>query len=249
MCAAQVHQAALRQHIDGTAVRENVFIHLGLERDLLHPRRRVQAGHLDLVVEMPDVADDGLVLHPLHVFQRDDIAVSGAGDIDVGFAERVLHRRNLEALHRGLLSERDLDQALRGKFRLFINLGLLDPPERVPYAKIGREAGPEPWNDSATRAFVREVTRRSIVLLRNDQGLLPIDPAKIKSVAVVGPMANTVLLDYYSGTPPYRVSPREGIEDYAQPFIFGPAKFDTNWAADMSDVAIEEARKRYIAVV
>jgi beta-glucosidase len=154
-----------------------------------------------------------------------------------------------EALHRGLLSERDLDQALRGKFRLFINLGLLDPPERVPYAKIGREAGPEPWNDSATRAFVREVTRRSIVLLRNDQGLLPIDPAKIKSVAVVGPMANTVLLDYYSGTPPYRVSPREGIEDYAQPFIFGPAKFDTNWVADMSDVAIEEARKRDIAVV
>jgi hypothetical protein len=59
---------------------------------------------------------------------------------------------------------------------------------------------------------VREVTRKSIVLLENSAGLLPLDRKMVRSVAVVGPLANTVLLDWYSGTPPYAVSPRQGIE-------------------------------------
>ncbi len=117
-----------------------------------------------------------------------------------------------EAVRRGMLREADIDAALRGLFRVSLRLGLLDPPERVPYSAIGAGADPEPWNVPETRAFVREVTRKSIVLLKNSAGLLPLDRAKVRSVAVVGPLANTVLPDWYSGTPPYAVSPREGIE-------------------------------------
>ena len=122
-----------------------------------------------------------------------------------------------EAVKRGLLTEAEIDQALRGLFRVSIRLGLLDPAERVPYAKIGAEGDPEPWSQPETRAFVREVTRKSIVLLKNSAGLLPLDRTKVKSVAVVGPLANQVLLDWYSGTPPYAVSPREGIERGGEP--------------------------------
>jgi beta-glucosidase len=105
---------------------------------------------------------------------------------------------------------------------------------------------PEPWDQPATRALVREVTRKSTVLLRNAAGLLPLDRAKVKSIAVVGPLANSVLLDWYSGTPPYAVSPRDGIERAAAAGGRGPG---VTWAGDMSDAAIDMARRRDVAVV
>jgi len=48
-------------------------------------------------------------------------------------------------------------------------------------------------------------------LLKNEGGLLPLDAGKLASVAVIGPRAGEVLLDWYSGTPPYTVAPVEGI--------------------------------------
>lgn len=153
-----------------------------------------------------------------------------------------------EALERGLLAETEIDQALRGLFRVSLRLGLLDPPERVPYAAIGAAGDPEPWDQPETRALVREVTRESIVLLENSAGLLPLERAG--SVVVVGPLANTVLLDWYSGTPPYTVSPREGIENVANPDPFpSPQRVGVSWVGDMGDVAVEMARKHDVAVV
>jgi beta-glucosidase len=154
-----------------------------------------------------------------------------------------------EAVKRGLLSEAEIDQALRGLFRVSLRLGLLDPPERVLYAKIGAEGDPEPWAQPETRAFVREVTRKSIVLLKNSAGLLPLDRKAVKSVAVVGPLASQVLLDWYSGTPPYTVSPREGIERNANPGPPGPGGVGVNWVGDMGDGAVELARRQDVAVV
>ncbi len=154
-----------------------------------------------------------------------------------------------EAVKRGLLTEAEIDQALRGLFRVSLRLGLLDPRERVPYAKIGAEGDPEPWAQPETRALVREVTRKSIVLLKNSAGLLPLDRTKVKSVAVLGPLANQVLLDWYSGTPPYAVSPREGIERVANAGPPGPSRVGVNWVGDMSDAAVELARRQEVAVV
>ena len=131
-----------------------------------------------------------------------------------------------------------------------IRLGLLDPPDRVPYSTIGAAGDPEPWAQPETRALAREATRKSIVLLKNSAGLLPLDLAKVKSIAVVGPLANQVLLDWYSGTPPYAVSPREGLERASSG---GPppasSRFGVNWVGDMSDAAVELARRQDVAVV
>ena len=155
-----------------------------------------------------------------------------------------------EALKRGLVTEAEIDQALRGLFRVSIRLGLLDPPERVLYASIGAVGDPEPWARAETRALVREVTRKSIVLLKNSANLLPLDRAKVRSIAVVGPLANQVLLDWYSGTPPYAVSPREGIERAASPGPPpAPNPISVNWVGDMSDAAIDLARRQDVVVV
>jgi beta-glucosidase len=116
----------------------------------------------------------------------------------------------LEALNKNLISEADIDKVLRGVFRVMIKLGQLDPPQMDPYASIG--TGPEPWLSQKHRDFARLITQKSIVLLKNN-GILPLDKNKIKSIAVVGPRSAEVYQDWYSGTPPYAVSPLEGIKN------------------------------------
>jgi len=154
-----------------------------------------------------------------------------------------------EAVKRGLVTEADLDAALRGLFRVSLRLGLLDPPAQVPYAKIGAAGDPEPWLKPETRAFVREVTRKSIVLLKNDAGLLPFDRAKIRSVAVIGPLANTVLLDWYSGTPPYAITPRRGIEMVAGAPPAGARSVGVSWVGEFGEAALTLAKTRDAVVV
>ncbi|HWR15739.1 MAG TPA: glycoside hydrolase family 3 C-terminal domain-containing protein [Terriglobales bacterium] len=114
-----------------------------------------------------------------------------------------------EAVSKGLLTEKDIDAALRGVFRVMIRLGQLDPPDMVPYSKI--KDGPDPWTSDEHKQLARLVTQKSIVLLKNEASALPLHQKEIKSIAVIGPYADQVLLDWYSGTPPYTVSPLEGI--------------------------------------
>ncbi len=117
------------------------------------------------------------------------------------------------ALTNHLLSEADIDQVIKGTLRVFLRLGLLDPATNNPYARIGAGSEPEPWNTPEHRAVARLVTQESIVLLKNSRNLLPLDRTKLKSIAVIGPYADKVLLDWYSGTPPYTVTPLQGIRD------------------------------------
>lgn len=117
------------------------------------------------------------------------------------------------AIRQKLLTEADVDEALRGVLRVMIRLGQLDPPEMVPYSTIGR--GPEPWNSPEHKMLARRATRESIVLLKNASHTLPLNATSLRSVAVVGPYADQVLLDWYSGTPPYAISPLQGIRERA----------------------------------
>ena len=146
------------------------------------------------------------------------------------------------ALKDGLLTEGDVDKVLRTDFRVMIRLGLLDPPSMVSYSRIGE--GPEPWLSDEHRALARLVTQKSIVLLKNPQGLLPLDKGELKSIAVIGPHADEVLLDWYSGTPPFAVTPLEGIKNK-----FGTGARVTH--ADGKDYAeaARAAREADVAVV
>ena len=92
-----------------------------------------------------------------------------------------------------------------------IRLGLLDPPDMVPFNKIKGDA--PVWDNSEHKALARKVTQESIVLLKNDNHTLPLDRAKLKKIAVIGPYADIVALDWYSGTPGYAVSALEGIKN------------------------------------
>jgi beta-glucosidase len=116
-----------------------------------------------------------------------------------------------EALKKNLLAESDIDKVLRNTFRVMLRLGLLDPTALVPYTNI-KDTG-DPWLTEKHKSLARLVTQKSIVLLKNENNQLPLDRHALKSIAVIGPYANEVLLDWYSGTPPYTVTPLEGIRN------------------------------------
>lgn len=112
------------------------------------------------------------------------------------------------AVAKGLLSEADLDVCVTRLFTARMALGMFDPPERVPYASIPYEV-----NDCERhRELSLTAAREAIVLLRNRNNLLPLDP-NVKSIAVIGPNAHDhhVLVANYYGTPSRSVTPLEGI--------------------------------------
>ncbi|GIJ44145.1 beta-glucosidase [Virgisporangium aliadipatigenens] len=106
-----------------------------------------------------------------------------------------------EAIARGLITEADVDTAVRRALTVRLRLGEFGPD---PYAGITTEV----INCPGHRALAREAARQSVVLLKND-GVLPLGTEG--RVAVLGPLADTVYEDWYSGTMPYRVTAFDGI--------------------------------------
>jgi beta-glucosidase len=113
----------------------------------------------------------------------------------------------LDAVKQGFLKESDIDLALTRLFTARMKLGMFDPPEMVPYAKIDEKLLDSP----AHRALARAIANESMVLLKND-GILPLRSSAIK-IAVVGPLADQtdVLLGNYNGAPSHTVSVLEGL--------------------------------------
>jgi beta-glucosidase len=132
----------------------------------------------------------------------------------------------VDAVHHGLLSEAELDQAVRRLFIARLKLGLFDPPERVPYFKITAAENDTP----AHRALSLEAAKASMVLLKND-GLLPLKAAPAR-IAVIGPNADSLdaLVGNYNGTPSKPVTVLAGLRER-----FPDAKIDfvegTGWTA------------------
>lgn len=120
-----------------------------------------------------------------------------------------------EALHRKLISVEDIEKAIRGNLRISLKLGLLDHAEDNPYAAIGVTDTIALWSKPEAKALVREATLKSIVLLKNQDHLLPLDRHKIKKIAVIGQRATEVLQDWYAGKPFYTVNVLDAIREEA----------------------------------
>ena len=149
-----------------------------------------------------------------------------------------------KALKDGLLTEADMDASLKNMLRVHLRLGELDSPGVDPYAKIGRESNGNPplWELTSSRELVRQATDESIVLLKNENQTLPLDRTKLKTIAVIGPWTNEVLLDWYSGTPPHSVTIAQGIQEAAPGvkvlFSDGSNIAEAQSLASKADVAI-----------
>jgi beta-glucosidase len=141
---------------------------------------------------------------------KEGVAASIKAGIDSLTDDSELMKQSIrEALADGLLTENDLDIALRNTFRVRFRLGEFDPAERNPYAGIEESIILRPEHE----ALSLETSRKSIVLLKNEGNLLPLAADKLRKVAVIGPLAGTVYRDWYSGSLPYAVTPLQGIAE------------------------------------
>lgn len=115
------------------------------------------------------------------------------------------------AVRDGKLSEARLDDALTRVLRVRFRLGEFDSFESVPYSKIPLSV----INSPEHRTLALKVAQESIVLLKNQANFLPLDTNKIKTIAVIGPLANFLELNNYNGKAPESVTALQGIKDYA----------------------------------
>ncbi len=115
-----------------------------------------------------------------------------------------------EAYTHKMITISQIDRALRSHFRVMLRLGLFDRDGKNPYGKIGLES----VDTKENHLLARKVTEESVVLLKNE-GALPIPLEKIRMgeerLAVIGPLSDVWYMDWYSGSPSYKVTPVDGI--------------------------------------
>ncbi|MBO7608600.1 MAG: glycoside hydrolase family 3 C-terminal domain-containing protein [Muribaculaceae bacterium] len=143
-------------------------------------------------------APEWMVTQHKYVRDRETAAVlaMNAG-LDLECADNVYTKPLLNAYHDYRVTDADIDSAayhlLRGRFLL----GLFDDPNANPYNKIS----PDVVGCKEHQQLALETARQSLVLLKNESNMLPLDSKKIKSIAVVGPNAAHCEFGDYSGTP------------------------------------------------
>ena len=184
--------------------------HQGLLQKILREEWGFSGAVVGDVDNVADMWRDGAHRYSKDAAEASATAIKAGNDLCSGKTYEALG----EALKRGLVTEADLDVALRRLFALRFRLGQFDPAERVPYRAIPASANNSAENDR----LALEAARQSLVLLKND-GLLPWNPKALKTVAVLGPTGADVspLLGNYSGEPSRKTTLVDGIRAKLEP--------------------------------
>lgn len=114
------------------------------------------------------------------------------------------------AVKRGLLTVKDVDQALTRVLRVGFRLGAFDPPQMSPYGGISMSAVRSPEH----LALALKTAQESITLLSNRSNFLPLNREAVHSIAVIGPAGDTEYeTGNYYGKPERKVGPLAGLRD------------------------------------
>lgn len=115
----------------------------------------------------------------------------------------------IDAVNKGLIDEKYIDESVRRLFMVRFRLGMFDPDSIVPYANIPEKE----LNSPVHKEQALKLARESIVLLKND-GILPLKK-DIRNIAILGPNADNLLtpLANYNGIPEKVITPLEGIRN------------------------------------
>lgn len=133
------------------------------------------------------------------------LALESGVDIELPYIE--VNHLLLEQAKQGKVSEAVIDRAVARILRSKFITGLFDDPFVDP------DAAEKVTNSSEHQQLALQAARKSIILLKNEGGLLPLDKAKYKRIAVIGPNAKEAHLGGYSGMPGRGVSILDGIKD------------------------------------
>lgn len=117
-----------------------------------------------------------------------------------------------QAVKEGLVDEKRLDEAVVNLFTSRMKLGVFDEKGENPYDKIPYTVVDSP----KMRRLNEQVAERCVVLLKNDNQILPLQKEKLHTIGVIGPNADNrrALVGNYEGTASRYVTVLEGIQDY-----------------------------------
>ncbi|WP_077328988.1 glycoside hydrolase family 3 C-terminal domain-containing protein [Virgibacillus siamensis] len=134
-------------------------------------------------------------------------ALNNGCDLNCGSMYKYL----ISAYDEGLISEAAIDKAVTRLMMTRMKLGMFDDPETVPYTSIPYEVNDCPEHNRVAL----EVSKKSMVLLKNEEKTLPLDKEGIKKIAVIGPNADSraALAGNYEGTASEYVTVLEGIRE------------------------------------
>jgi beta-glucosidase len=180
---------------------------------LLNQVLRKQWGFTGHVVSDCGAIEDIHKNHKLASSPQEAVAIGIKGGCDM---ECGPYYENIPlAIKENLLSEADVDAALKRIFTARFRLGLLDGDEQGPYSKISMDVVCSDYNNRIARKAAQE----SIILLKNNNSLLPLAKANLKKIAVVGPNAENweSLLGNYHGMPKNPVTFLQGIKNKVEP--------------------------------
>ncbi|XP_047982689.1 probable beta-D-xylosidase 6 [Salvia hispanica] len=144
---------------------------------------------------------------------EDAVAAALKAGTDINCGTYML-RHMMSAFEQGKVSEENIDNALLNLFLVQLRLGLFDgEPARNRFRKLG----PKDVCSKEHRKLALEATRQGIVLLKNEQKLLPLNKHGVSSLALIGPLAkSTDLGGGYTGVPCNPVSIMEGLKGYVK---------------------------------
>jgi beta-glucosidase len=126
--------------------------------------------------------------------------------VNIELPEPDCYQHLVELVEEGTLQESELDELVAPMLAYKFKLGLFDDPYVDP-AAAERLVGCD-----ENRMLALEAARKTITLLKNENEALPLDPGKLKTLAVIGPNADRELLGGYSGRPKHRSTVLEGIK-------------------------------------
>ncbi|KAG6530925.1 hypothetical protein ZIOFF_004692 [Zingiber officinale] len=169
---------------------------------------------------------------------EDAVAISLKSGLDLNCGSFVAkHAQN--AIAEGKLRETDVDKAITNGFTVLMRLGFFDgdPRNAGPYAGLGPNDVCTPQN----KQLALEAARQGIVLLKNQDNVLPLKPGSI-SMALIGPHANatSAMLGNYNGIPCSYVSPLDGLSGHAET-IYVPGCADVKCEGTSLDLEAAKA--------
>lgn len=137
--------------------------------------------------------------------KAESCALAVKAGVNIEFPEPDCYLHLVELVQKGVLKESELDDLVAPMLLWKFKMGLFEDPFVDP-AEAERIVGCE-----ANRAIALQAARETITLLKNDGGLAPLNPKKIRTIAVIGPNADRELLGGYSGKPKFYTSVLDGI--------------------------------------
>jgi beta-glucosidase len=160
------------------------------------------------VAERPD-----LYGHHLARDKKEAAALSAAAGVNIELPDADCYLNLVELVREGTLPESLIDARVEPMLEAKFRLGLFDDPYVDP------DAAERIVRDPAHRELALEAARKTITLLRNAGGVLPLDPRTIRTIAVIGPNADRVMLGGYSGVPLQASTVLQGIRERVPPGI------------------------------